>query len=518
MELRRYWVLAGIVSVAVGVAAGELFAALLSPAASPVSAVGQRVIDGMPGPLKEWAISTFGTADKTVFLVSMIIVMAACAGGIGLLERLRRGLGMGGIALFGMLGVLAIATGHSVSGLAFIAPVLAAVVAGGILRWAIGKFLLTASAESPATPGDGGASPQTWTATRRGFLQAMSVGSAVAVVAGGLAFTFRNTAVVVAGLRDKIVLPKPAVVLPPVPAAATFPLPALTPWLTPNDDFYRIDTAFVVPEVNSDSWQLSVTGMVERPLSLNYAELLAKPLVEKYVTIGCVSNQVGGNLVGNALWLGWPVSELLAEAGVLSGADMVLSRSTDGFTAGTPLQAMTDARDALLAVGMNGAPLPLEHGFPVRLIVPGLYGYVSATKWLAELKLTTFAADQGYWIPRGWSERGPIKTASRLDVPKQGGKVQASSFTAAGLAWAPERGISAVQVQIDGGPWQAATLAESLNADTWVQWKAELSTRAGQHTLQVRALDGSGVVQTSDVAPPAPDGATGYDGVKFTAI
>lgn len=517
MELRRYWVLAGIVSVAVGVAAGELFAAFLSPAASPVSAVGQLIIDGMPGPLKEWAISTFGTADKTVFLVSMIVVIAVCAGGIALLERLRRGVGLTGIALFGLLGVIAIATGHSVSGPAFVAPVLAAVVAGGILRWVIGRFLWTASSASPAATDDDGPSPQRGMTPRRGFLQAMSVGAAVAVVAGGAALIVRNTAVVIAGLRDKIVLPKPVLVLPPVPVGATFPIPALTPWLTANDDFYRIDTAFVVPEVNSDSWQLSVTGMVERPLTLDYAALLAKPLVEKYVTIGCVSNQVGGDLVGNALWLGWPVSELLAEAGVLPGANMVLSRSSDGFTAGTPLQAMTDARDALLAVGMNGVPLPLEHGFPVRLIVPGLYGYVSATKWLVELKLTTFAADQGYWIPRGWSERGPIKIASRIDVPKQGGKVQAGGFTAAGLAWAPERGISAVEVQIDDGAWQAATLAESLNADTWVQWKIEISTRPGQHTLKVRAVDGSGVVQTSDVAPPAPDGATGYDSVNFTA-
>jgi len=287
--------------------------------------------------------------------------------------------------------------------------------------------------------------------------------------------------------------------------------------VTPNDDFYRIDTAFVVPEVNSDTWQLSVTGMVEKPITLDFATLLTKPMMEKFVTIGCVSNNVGGPLVGNARWLGWPVRELLAEAGVKPGADMVLSRSTDGFTAGTPLSAMTDARDALIVVGMNGEPLPFEHGFPVRLIVPGLYGYVSATKWLAELKVTTFAADQGYWVPLGWSELGPIKIASRIDVPKQGGNVPSAEFTAAGLAWAPERGISAVQVQIDGGTWQSATLAESLNKDTWVQWKITLSTGPGQHQLQVRAVDSSGLVQTGAVAPPAPDGATGYDNVGFTA-
>ncbi len=549
MEARRYWGLAGLVCTGVGVAAGELVAALISPSASPVGAVGQGVIGVLPGGVKEWAIHLFGTADKTVFLICMVVVMAGIAAVAGLLERTRHGLGQAVIALFGVVGVVAVASRPDVAGTAFAAPVAAAGVAMALLAWVRGRFLLpgrgralghdaghpprvpgapstpsmalrTPPAPSPATVAPvaaGAAAAPARPATRRAFLGYMGAGGVVAVLAGGTAVLLRRASVVVSELRAKVMLPRPVTGAAAVPAAAVLDVPGITPLVTDPDNFYRIDTALVVPAVNSDTWKLTVTGLVEREVTLTFSQLLAKPLVERWVTIGCVSNEVGGDLVGNARWLGWPVRELLAGAGVKPGADMVLSRSTDGFTAGTPLEAMTDARGALVAVGMNGAPLPLAHGYPVRLIVPGLYGYVSATKWLSELKVTTFAADQGYWTPLGWSAHGPIKTASRIDVPRAGAKPAAGPFTTAGVAWSPGRGISAVQVQLDGGPWQEATLAASLNKDTWVQWQAHLDPAAGRHRLRVRAVDGAGALQAGAVAPPAPDGATGWHTVDFTA-
>jgi hypothetical protein len=285
----------------------------------------------------------------------------------------------------------------------------------------------------------------------------------------------------------------------------------LTPPVTPNRDFYRIDTALAVPSVDPGGWRLEVAGLVGQPVTITWAELLAQPLIERHVTLACVSNPIGGDLVGNALWLGWPVRELLARARPRPEADMVLSRSVDGFTAGTPLEALTDTgRDALLAIGMNGEPLPPEHGFPVRLVVPGLYGYVSATKWVTRLTVTTFAADTAYWTTRGWSARGPVKTASRIDVPRPGARVPAGEVTVAGVAWAQHRGISAVEVRADDGAWQPARLGTGISRDTWYQWMARISLAPGSHRIAVRATDGGGAVQTASVAPPAPDGATGH--------
>jgi hypothetical protein len=286
------------------------------------------------------------------------------------------------------------------------------------------------------------------------------------------------------------------------------------PLVTPAKDFYRIDTALRVPVLDPGQWTLKVTGLVEREVSLDFAALLAKPLIERHVTIACVSNEVGGDLIGNARWLGWPVRELLAQAGPTDGADMVLSRSADGWTAGTPLEVLTDNRDALLAVGMNGEPLPLEHGFPVRLVVPGLYGYVSATKWVTELKVTRFADDAGYWTPRGWSERGPIKTSSRIDVPRDGRSVPAGTVAFGGVAWAQHTGISRVELRVNRGAWQQAELAPGISRDTWYQWKLALPLTPGQYEVQVRATDLDGAAQVEDRSPVAPSGATGFHTVR----
>jgi DMSO/TMAO reductase YedYZ molybdopterin-dependent catalytic subunit len=365
------------------------------------------------------------------------------------------------------------------------------------------------SAARPAHPTASDTGP-----ARRRFLLALGGTAAVAAVAGVLASTLRGAAAVVSDVRSKLVLPRPAAPAPPIPAGAEIQLAGLSPLVTPNRQFYRIDTALRVPLVDPAEWTLKVTGLVEREIELDFATLLAKPLTERHVTIACVSNEVGGDLIGNARWLGWPVRELLAMAGPKAGADMVLSRSTDGWTAGTPLEALTDSRDALLVVGMNGEPLPLEHGFPVRLIVPGLYGYVSATKWVTELKVTRYADDVAYWTPRGWSERGPIKTSSRIDVPRDGSSATAGTVVFGGVAWDQHTGIGKVELRVNRGVWHQAELAPGISKDTWYQWKLALPLTPGQYEVQVRATALDGVPQVEESAPVAPNGATGFHTVR----
>ncbi|KZE95189.1 Sulfoxide reductase catalytic subunit YedY [Agromyces sp. NDB4Y10] len=313
----------------------------------------------------------------------------------------------------------------------------------------------------------------------------------------------------VVAVRDALRLPAP-VRRAAVPASAELGIDGLAPLITPNRDFYRIDTALNVPQVDPADWRLRIHGMVDRELELTWDDLLALPLSESITTLVCVSNEVGGDLIGTAVWLGYPIRELLAEARPSADADMVLSRSIDGFTASTPLEALTDpGRESILAVGMNGEPLPLEHGFPVRMVVPGLYGYVSATKWVVDLEVTRFDRDRAYWSDRGWSERGPVKLSSRIDVPRQGQTVDAGRVVVAGVAWHQHSGIAAVDVQVDDGDWQPATLATAVSADTWVQWRFEWDAASGPHTLRVRATSADGEVQTAEVAPVVPDGATG---------
>jgi hypothetical protein len=308
----------------------------------------------------------------------------------------------------------------------------------------------------------------------------------------------------------------PAQPAPPVPAGADLHLKGLTPYVTSRGDFYRIDTALVVPRLTTGDWKLRIHGMVRNEVHLNFDQLLALPMIERYVTLSCVSNEVGGNLIGNARWLGYPLKDLLTQAGPSSNADMVLSTSIDGFTAGSPLAAMTDGRDAMLAIAMDGKVLPQEHGFPARLVVPGLYGYVSATKWVVDLEVTRFDQAEGYWTPRGWSAMGPIKTESRFDVPHQGSHVPAGTVAVAGVAWAVHRGVQKVEVRVDGGSWVPARLADDVSIDTWRQWVYEWPATKGKHRLEVRATDGTGAVQTSVNAPPPPNGASGYDTIDVT--
>ncbi len=508
-----YWAAAaGIVAVAGGVAAGELLAGFASPSLSPLTAVGGVVIDAVPPGVKDWAISLFGTADKAALLTGMALVIAGLAALAGVLEHRRRFMGAGVVGLFGLAGAAAVLTRSQVTPVALVLPLLAAVVAVVLVRLLLGR--LQAGEAAASTP-SGAITPAPPAAgSRRSFLQALGGSAALTVLAGLVAGIWRGAAAAVSEARGRIKLPAPAAPAPLIPAAADTGVAGVTPLITPNRDFYRIDTALTVPAVDPDTWLLKVTGMVDRDVQLTFADLMAKPLTERHITIACVSNNVGGNLIGNARWLGWPVRDLLALAGPQPGADMVLSRSTDGWTAGTPLEVLTDNRHALLAVGMNGEPLPLEHGFPVRLVVPGLYGYVSATKWLTELKVTRFADDAGYWTPRGWSERGPIKTSSRIDVPRSGRPVSPGSIIFAGVAWAQHTGIRTVEVRLNRGPWRETELSPGISADTWYQWKLAIDLTPGQYEAQVRATDLNGRPQDETPSPPAPDGATGFHTVR----
>ncbi|MER2135401.1 MAG: molybdopterin-dependent oxidoreductase [Arthrobacter sp.] len=497
---------AGAVAAAIAAAAGELTAAALSPSLSPVTAVGSVVIDAVPAPVKDWAIAVFGTSDKTALLAGMLLVILGAGAACGLLEARWPPRGSAVLAGFGLLAAAAVLSRAQVSPLALFSPLIAGLAGVLVLRGLTARI----RRYGQAPEAEAGAS-------RRDVLRAVGGGAAVAAAGGGLAGAARTSQVAVEDLRANLQLPAPVQPAAAIPSGADLGIPGAEPLITPNPDFYRIDTALRVPLTNPDTWRLRVTGMVDREVEISYADLLAKPLQESWVTLACVSNEVGGSLIGNARWLGWPVRSLLAAAGVQPGADTVLSTSEDGWTASTPLEALTDARDSLLAVAMNGEPLPPEHGFPVRLVVPGLYGYVSATKWVRELKVSRFADETAYWTDRGWSVRGPVKLSSRIDTPTQGANLSAGKTTVAGVAWAQHTGISAVQVRVDDGGWQDARLAAGISADTWRQFSADVDLPPGDQTLTVRAVDANGAVQDEAQRPVLPDGATGLHTVSVSA-
>ncbi|MCR6648081.1 MAG: molybdopterin-dependent oxidoreductase [Cellulomonas sp.] len=505
---------AGIVTVGVG----ALVAVVAGASTDPLVAVGSAFVDATPTWLKDFAASTFGTADKAVLMIGEVVVLAALAAAAGVLAARRWVWGAAVVVVLGLV-AMAAALGRPDASWTAMVPSLAGTVAG----------LWTLKALVDRLPRGSGPGDAPWGDGRRGPGRSGRCGRArpAPVPAGGgrgdRARARRRRGRAGRGCRgprrDRGAGHDPA---PRARASPRGPVPAgvqvegVGPWATPPDEFYRIDTALVVPQVDPTTWTLRVHGLVEQEVELTWDELLASDLVEAWVTLCCVSNPVGGDLVGNQKWLGLPVRELLARARPTGDADMVLSRSADGWTASTPLTALTDERDALLAVGMGGAPLPVEHGFPVRLVVPGLYGYVSATKWVTELEVTRFADATAYWTDRGWSPRGPVKTQSRIDVPRDGAQLDAGEVVVAGTAWAQHRGITRVQVQVDRGPWQDATLAESGGIDSWRQWSWRWTVdEPGRHELRVRAFDPDGP-QTGAVADVVPDGATGYDFVQVS--
>jgi len=499
--MKRSWsasvgVVAGVLTVGVATLLAALMTGLglAGGTPSPLVAVGGAFVDRTPPWLKDFAIATFGTLDKVALIVGMALFLTAVCVVIGIVGARRPMAAMVAFGSFGAIGLLAVATRPFSSALDLL-PTVVGTAAG---LWALS--VLWQRAHEGAR---GGA------VDRRRLL----LGGAGFTVAGITAATLGQSLGQRAGLaaesRSAVRLPKAAKPVV-IPAGAQLPVQGITPYIMPNAEFYRIDTALVVPRLDTADWSLKVHGMVDREVTIDWATLLAKPMQDSLVTLMCVSNEVGGDLTGNAVWTGWPVRELLTMAGPRPGADMVLSTSSDGWTAGTPLSVLTDDRNALLAIAMNGQPLPFEHGFPVRLVVPGLYGYVSATKWVIDLKVTTFADDQGYWTPRGWSALGPVKTESRIDVPRSGDRVVAGKVAVAGIAWAQHRGIKAVEVRVDDGAWQQARLAEEATIDSWRQWVLPWQAVKGNHTITVRATDSAGVTQTQVQAPPAPDGATGW--------
>lgn len=504
----------GLLAVGTGVLAGEFLSTWLSPSLTPLNAVGGMVIDAVPAPVKEWAIASFGTSDKTVFGILMRVIAGVLAALAGVLELRRRRVGVVLVAAVGVVAAWAGAVRPDGGAVPALLGLLSGVVAGVLLSLLITRLGGWAASGTRPAEGSGVAA----SSTRRRFLGAIGASAVgIAVLAAGTAVA-RGARNGYQTARAALKLPAPAKAAPHAPA--DLPVPGISPWATPNGEFYRIDTALVVPFVDPATWSLKVTGLVDREITLTFDELLAKPLRELDVTLACVSNEVGGDLVGNARWLGWPVRELLAQAGVRPGADMVLSRSVDGFTASTPLEALSDARGALLAIGMNGEPLPPEHGFPVRLVVPGLYGYVSATKWVTELKVTTFAQDMAYWTSRGWSDRGPIKRSSRIDTPRRGATVGQDAVIG-GVAWAQGVGVASVDVRLDDGAWQPARLGGDGGTDSWRQWSLPLSglsggvPAAGEHRLTVRMTGRDGQPQSTEVAPPAPNGSSGLHTVTF---
>ncbi|MEV5069771.1 molybdopterin-dependent oxidoreductase [Microbacterium sp. LMI12-1-1.1] len=537
------WV-AGVAAVLLGAGLGELTAIVVSPSSSPVAAIGAALIDVAPPWAKDTAIALFGTADKIALVVGIALAMLVLAALAGWLQARRPPWGVVVIAVFGITGAIVAATRPGAGALAWL-PALVAGAVGAVALWLLIRLLQPAPADpapadpapaepapadpapadpAPAEPAPAGPAPAEPAApiaapasdvpaasppSRRAFFAWAGAAAAAGILATVVGVRGATSATV-AAVRRAVRLPQPAVAASAVPAGAELDIAGLADVVTPNDRFYRIDTALIVPEVDPADWRLRVHGMVANEFELTWDELLALPLEESFTTLACVSNEVGGTLIGNARWLGYPLRELLARARPTADADMVLSRSIDGFTASTPLDALTDERNAILAVGMNDAPLPTEHGFPVRMVVPGLYGYVSATKWVVDLEVTRFDRATAYWTTRGWSERGPIKLQSRIDVPRRGQGLKAGEVVVAGVAWQQQVGVEGVEVRIDEGEWMPAALATAISDDTWVQWSFPWTATTGDHVIECRATSKAGEVQTEKTAPPAPDGATGW--------
>ena len=561
---RRAWLgaIAGVLAAATALGVGQLVAGLTGADGSPVVAVGQLQIDFTPPWLKNFAINEFGSDDKLVLVSGILVVLGIFAAVIGVAATRRLGYGMAGLLLFAAIGLTAAATRPAAS-VRDLLPTLAATAAAAfVLRLLIERVgpqawgdtgEAGASAVEPGSGSDGAADSglpmvpdlppgmgrpggvirpsagqgRDWLAgaprppgpvepARRGFLAASVTTAGVAALAGlaGRSLAERSSVTIA---RNALKIPKPApATVPTLPPGTDLHIPGLASFITPNNNFYRVDTAIVLPEVDPSSWQLRIHGMVSREITITFDELLKRPLIEDYVTLCCVSDPVGGPYIGNALWLGTSLASLLREAGIKAGADQLMCTSVDGFTSGTPVQTVMDGRDALLAVAMNGQPLPIAHGFPARMVVPGLYGYVSATKWVTDINVTTFAGNYAYWAQRGWSQQAPIKTESRIDVPNGESQIRPGRTAVAGVAWAQHKGIETVEVRVDQGPWNQARLATVPGLDTWRQWVWEWDATRGNHVIEARATDKTGYTQTTAQAQPEPNGASGYPSVAIT--
>lgn len=550
----KWWslaALAGVIAAGAFLAVAELFAWLVARDGSPILAVGSFVIDIVPQQFKELAIELFAEYDKIALLAGLGLAVLVAAAVAGVLQLVRPPLGDVVIGIAGALSLAAIVTRAGATTFAWVPPIIGTAVGIVVLEllsrrlraWREHSAATTAASERSTSNRADAASARArdddaahteealttrttgnhdsaraaeatganrTTVDRRGFFTVAGIAAASAVVVG-VGSRLANVATSsVTAVRKALKIPEPKSRVM-VPDGAEFDIPGISKLYTPNADFYRVDTAITVPKVDPEAWRLVVTGMVGDEVELSFDDLVAMGLDEYSITLTCVSNEVGGDLLGTAKWLGVPVRDVLAKAGPAGNADMVLSRSVDGYTASTPLESLTDdGLDAILAVAMNGEALPLEHGFPVRMVVPGLYGYVSATKWLTELKVTRFDAEEAYWTPRGYSAKAPIKMSSRIDTPRLEKAIDAGAAKIAGVAWAQPVGIERVEVKIDDTEWQAATLSTAVNDNTWVQWYVDWDATSGNHNVTVRATDRDGNQQVEERAPIAPDGSTGW--------
>ncbi|MEU6120845.1 molybdopterin-dependent oxidoreductase [Streptomyces sp. NPDC047123] len=504
--------LAGFAALAVA----ELVSTAVRPEAGPVVAVGGAAIDRTPAAVKDWAIQEFGTNDKLVLKSGILAVLGLLAVALGLFALYRRRTGSAGVLLFGVIGAVAATSRPDSTGPVDALPSLVGALVGAVLLYVlVGRLALR-----PAPAGDAAAETG-W--DRRGFLIAAGAAAAASAAVGGLGRTLgASLGKDAVASRKAVTLPAAASPADAVPKGAQVRVAGVSPFVTSADDFYRVDTALVVPKVNADTWRLRIHGKgVTRERTLSFADLLGRELIERDITLTCVSNEVGGPYVGNARWIGVRLADLLDECGVRppsrgGPADQLVARSVDGMTIGTPVDDVMDGRDAMLALGMNGEPLPFAHGFPVRMLVPGLYGYVSACKWIQDIELTTFDDYDPYWVKRDWARKAPIKTQSRIDTPKPFGRPKAGTVMVAGVAWAQHRGIDKVEVRVDDGPWQAAELAAEDSRDTWRQWSFRWRATPGNHTLTVRATDRTGAIQTARRTRTIPDGASGRHSVVVT--
>ena len=502
--IRARGALAGLLSGAVGVCVGILISGFTGPVGSPVVAVAELAIDLSPAPVKDFAIREFGSNDKLVLQIGVVVVLAIFAAIVGRLAQRDLRYGLVGIGIFCLVGLIAAAT-RPTSGPADVLPTLV----GSAAAAAAIVFLVRAAGAVPTAGSRQRASLTVNEPARRQFmaLGATAAGTAAAAYFGGRLLSERAN---VSAAQSSLKLPPPAAPPPPLPVGTDLRIPGLSPFITPNSAFYRVDTAIVLPQIPPSSWQLRIHGMVRNEIVLTFDDLIKRPLIEDYITLCCVSNPVAGPYISNAKWLGASLGSLLRQAGIKAGADQLFCTSFDGFTSGTPVATAMDGRDAMLAVAMNGKPLPVAHGFPVRTVVPGLYGYVSACKWITDIEVTTYAANQAYWAQRGWSAQAPVKTESRIDVPTGQGPIKAGRTAIAGVAWAQHKGIDAVEVRVDRGPWQRATLAAVPGIDTWRQWVMHWNATAGNHVIEARATDKTGYTQTPVEVPTVPNGATGY--------
>jgi DMSO/TMAO reductase YedYZ molybdopterin-dependent catalytic subunit len=517
-SVRLMYAACGLLAALAGMAVGHLVAAFVNPAASPVLAVGSTVIDATPTPVKEWAVQNFGTADKPILLGSVAVVTAVAAALIGLLSRRRPTPALVLlVVLAGLAGAAALTRPAALP--QDVVPALVTAGVGAVTLMSLRRLVPDHSVDGPARTAAAPESPLDHSAyangtaatpARRSFL----LGAAGVTVGAAAVGALGQKLSVAPTLPASVSLPAPQNTLAPLPAGIEGKVKGVAPFRTPVDKFYRVDTALVIPRVDVAGWKLEVDGMVDQPFALTFAELLRMPMVEKDITLNCVSNEVGGQYISSTRWLGVRVRDLLERAGVQSGADQIFSRSTDGMTISTPVEALTDDRDALVAVAMDGRPLPARHGFPARLVTPGLYGYVGATKWLTRLTASTYAKDQAYWTERGWAERVDVKTQARIDTPAGLGTYPAGKVAIGGVAWSQaRRGISKVEVRVDDGEWLPAELGPDGGTTYWRQWYHVWGATSGRHDLTVRATDGTGQLQTDKRAEPFPDGAAGYHSI-----